>query len=101
MNEEGFYLGTWVVLGFICGLICSGIADHKSRSATGWFFLGFLFGPLAILAVAVTSPIREATDYSLPKPDTSKADELAKLAELRDRGVLTEDEFSAQKAKLL
>lgn len=29
------------------------------------------------------------------------ADELAKLAGLRDAGVLTEDEFAAQKAKLL
>jgi hypothetical protein len=30
-----------------------------------------------------------------------QADELAKLASLRDQGVLTEEEFSAQKAKLL
>jgi hypothetical protein len=29
------------------------------------------------------------------------ADELAKLAQLRDSGVLTEDEFKAHKAKLL
>ncbi|WP_240471861.1 SHOCT domain-containing protein [Pseudarthrobacter phenanthrenivorans] len=29
------------------------------------------------------------------------ADELTKLAGLRDAGVLTEDEFAAQKAKLL
>jgi len=31
----------------------------------------------------------------------SLADELAKLAELRDRGVLTDDEFQARKRKLL
>lgn len=31
----------------------------------------------------------------------STADELAKLAELRDKGVITEEEFAAQKAKLL
>jgi hypothetical protein len=31
----------------------------------------------------------------------SSADELAKLAQLRDSGVLTEAEFAAQKAKLL
>ena len=29
------------------------------------------------------------------------ADELTKLADLRDKGVLTDDEFNAQKAKLL
>lgn len=32
---------------------------------------------------------------------TSTADELAKLADLRDRGVISEAEFGAQKAKLL
>jgi hypothetical protein len=32
---------------------------------------------------------------------SSSADELAKLAELRNSGVLTEEEFAAQKAKLL
>jgi hypothetical protein len=31
----------------------------------------------------------------------SAAEELAKLADLRDRGVLSEDEFQAQKARLL
>ena len=32
---------------------------------------------------------------------SSNADEIAKLAELRDSGLLTEDEFVAQKAKIL
>jgi hypothetical protein len=32
---------------------------------------------------------------------TDVADQLMKLAELRDRGVLSDDEFTAQKAKLL
>jgi hypothetical protein len=31
----------------------------------------------------------------------SVADELAKLAQLKEAGVLTEEEFAAQKAKLL
>jgi hypothetical protein len=34
-------------------------------------------------------------------PSKSSADELAQLADLRDKGVLTPDEFAAQKAKLL
>ena len=36
-----------------------------------------------------------------PPPATSATEELARLADLRDRGVLTEAEFQAQKAKLL
>lgn len=38
--------------------------------------------------------------YQNPKPK-SVADELAKLADLRDRGVITNEEFEAQKNKLL
>jgi len=34
-------------------------------------------------------------------PHASLADELAKLADLRDKGVLTDEEFQARKAKLL
>lgn len=44
---------------------------------------------------AARSYIREVADVP------SSADELAKLARLRDQGVLTPQEFEAQKAKLL
>ena len=34
-------------------------------------------------------------------PGDSTADQLSKLADLKSQGVLTEDEFEAQKAKIL
>jgi hypothetical protein len=40
-----------------------------------------------------------AADTTAAEPDV--ADELAKLAALRDKGILTDSEFAAQKAKLL
>ena len=42
-----------------------------------------------------------AESAAAPRSALSVADELAKLAELRNAGVLTDDEFAAQKAKLL
>jgi ABC-type multidrug transport system fused ATPase/permease subunit len=33
--------------------------------------------------------------------DSNPADQLAKLADLKDRGVITDDEFATQKAKIL
>jgi ABC-type multidrug transport system fused ATPase/permease subunit len=44
---------------------------------------------------AMTAYVRDAAGT------TSTADELTKLAGLRDQGVLTQDQFEAQKAKLL
>jgi Short C-terminal domain len=38
---------------------------------------------------------------SIPVEAPDPADRLVRLAGLRDRGVLTEDEFSSQKAKIL
>lgn len=37
----------------------------------------------------------------VPAPTMSVADEIAKLAELRDKGIITPEEFNALKAKLL
>ena len=45
-----------------------------------------------------TSAMATATAVA---PPVSTADELLKLAQLRDAGVLTDEEFAAQKAKLL
>ena len=51
---------------------------------------GFPAPPTALVASAAA-----------PAPAVSVADEIAKLAELRDRGIITPEEFDAQKAKLL
>ena len=36
-----------------------------------------------------------------PAPQVDMMDQLTKLGDLRDRGILTDDEFAAQKAKIL
>jgi hypothetical protein len=48
---------------------------------------------------AFGAPAPAAAPPAAPQPDL--ADQLRKLADLRDAGVLTDDEFAAQKAKLL
>ena len=47
----GFILCLWLFMGLICALI----AASKGRSGFGWFILGCLFGPLAVLCAAVMS----------------------------------------------
>lgn len=51
------------------------------------------------LIIEKVAASRQPAAASLPTVDI--ADQLAKLAALRDSGVLTEDEFAAQKARLL
>lgn len=47
----GFVLFIWLLMGIICAMI----AASKNRSGFGWFILGCLFGPLAVLCAAVMS----------------------------------------------
>jgi putative oligomerization/nucleic acid binding protein/phospholipase D-like protein len=86
----------------------------RSHDLSGWakalWFVFVLFMPLiGLLAYLVvrgpkmTQRAFESVDADLGAvaPGTTKADELGKLADLRDRGAITTDEFEKQKAALL
>lgn len=40
----------WAIVWIACGFFAAAIASGKGRSFGGWFVLGFLFGPIALLA---------------------------------------------------
>jgi hypothetical protein len=61
-----------------------------------------LFGVFVVVAVSVLRQrTRDELDPSATTAGVSVADEVAKLVALRDAGAITEDEFVAQKVKLL
>jgi hypothetical protein len=114
-----FELFLWIIWFWI--LIYVFIDIFRSHDLSGWgkalWFLFVLFIPLIGVLVylivrggemhersveqarrqdqAVRSYVQEAAGAP------SSADQLAKLADLRDRGVITADEFEREKAKLL
>jgi hypothetical protein len=57
----------------------------------------------AIPAVSTHRPLHAARDpqIEIATPPIGIADEIAKLGELRSQGLLTDEEFNAQKLKLL
>ena len=68
------------------------------------------WGEILIIALVIVIPIiiigsrlssRRLRSYMDTQKQTGVADELAKLANLRDRGIITDEEFEAQKRKLL
>ena len=117
----------WLLLAVLVALL----ADSRGRSGVGFFFLSALLSPLlGLIVVLVTkNPKDEAEKEALrrenherelesikaiaaaaakpaapalgPQPATSVADELQKLAKLRDSGILTDGEFAVQKERLL
>jgi len=109
----------WVL--WIWVLIYVFIDIFRSHDLSGWaralWFLFVLFIPLIGVLVyliargdkmheravrQVQEQDREARQYIQEAAGSgSPADQLTKLADLRDRGVITADEFESQKAKIL
>lgn len=59
---------TWVwisliVFWLICGAFTAVVASSKGRAGAGWFVLGFLFGPIALLAVGFMPALAKGAGY--------------------------------------
>ncbi len=81
---------TFNVLGNGTLLGSAEVSHGTSEKIEAWFRSHPLFGKNQVAA-----PVTNAL------PTTSIADEIKKLGALRSQGLLTDDEFAAQKAKLL
>ncbi len=96
---EAILLGIPVFFGWLFYKWGAAIAEGKGRSrALGWW--AALFGIFAILVLALLPSVRPigAREGSGKEP---VADELNKLAALREQGILTADEFETRKRTLL
>ena len=78
-------------------------ASRKGRSFVAFFWLSFFFSPILLgLIVATLRPIANESLDTLPsKPQTASLDDIAKLADLLERGLISQDEYDKKKADLL
>lgn len=93
------------------GFIPANIAKKKGYSFGLWWFYGFMLFIAAIIHVnlipdknAQETPIHSASNIPYCAPSVSGqsvTDELKKYKELKDQGVITEEEFQAKKEQLL
>jgi hypothetical protein len=99
----------WVLLLFFLFVIVVDIFRNHALSGlarAGWLLCVIvvpIIGPSAYVIVRRTKTARRDA-RAMPPPAgrrMSMADELASLALLRDQGVLTESEFTSQRAKVL
>ena len=76
------------------------IAQGKGRSRSlGWWAV--CFGFIGILGLAMMSDERTPARLPLPSQPTNVGAQLERLAELKDKGVLSPEEFEQQKRTLL
>jgi uncharacterized membrane protein YhaH (DUF805 family) len=117
-----FVMLFWILISILTDLF----RDHETSGVIKAIWVGFLlfFTPITMLVYLIArggGMAERSMDYQKESMEKYQnfiadsaaaqgaggaggaggADELTKLAELRDKGVLTDDEFAAQKAKLL
>lgn len=111
MGEEFIYIVTWVVFCTIVGAIGS----DKKIGFTGAFFLSLILSPLIGLIITLFSKSldsvqiekevlinqKEQTKLLAENNKMNIANEIERLANLRDNGVITEDEFQQAKQRLI
>ncbi len=81
----------WFSLSFICMIA---FINSNIEAAAGWGVLGILYAiPYSIVGLVIS--------INASKKETTVTQELMKLMELKEKGVLSEDEFQAKKLDLL
>ncbi|NLT51437.1 MAG: hypothetical protein GXX85_11015 [Ignavibacteria bacterium] len=53
----------------IFGAFCSFIAKEKNRDSAGWFFSGFFFSIIALLALIAIPTLDKTTSFKKPESD--------------------------------
>jgi hypothetical protein len=102
----------FLVLLFFWGILCfipAGIASSKGRSGAGFFMLSFFFSPLiGVIAALIASPAAKPQTVIVNQSTETKHNQtedhvviLERLSDLKNKGLLTEEEFVAEKTKLL
>jgi Short C-terminal domain/Phospholipase_D-nuclease N-terminal len=110
----------WVLIFVITDIFRS--PDLSGGAKAGWFAFVFFIPLIGLLCYLIArggemhdrAEVRAARDYeyrrsytspasvsAAPEPQGSTVDQLQSLADARDRGTITDQEFEAQKAKIL
>lgn len=87
-----------IIICAIIGCLPAAIAQSKGHSFVGWW----IYGALLFIVALPHSLMLKAEPKPAPKATaTDAADELAKFADLRAKDAITEEEFQAQKARIM
>ncbi|HEY4244028.1 MAG TPA: SHOCT domain-containing protein [Kofleriaceae bacterium] len=109
----------YVCAAIIGGFLCSFVASSRQRSSIAWFAIGFLLPLIGFILIMVLPPGQSSLVAPpgvdpYPQPISSEAqakaavvardsalDTLARLADMKERGAISETEFEDKKRELL
>jgi uncharacterized membrane-anchored protein len=80
----------WLILSIVAGAY----AQSKNRSGFGWFLLSILLSPIIILIILAILSNRTTPPKSLEA-------RLEEIAALRDKGMITQDEYELKRKAII
>ena len=80
----------WLILSIVAGAY----ANSKNRSGFGWFLLSILLSPIITLIILAILSNRTTPPKSLEA-------RLVEIAELRDKGTITQDEYELKRKAII
>jgi hypothetical protein len=87
----------WIIFAFVVAMM-----GDSRKIGFGWaLFWACLLSPLIGVLIVLASDRKKPQEVVVKGGVNSVADELAKLADLRDRKIISEEDFEKQKAKVL
>jgi len=109
LSEISFTTRIICTLSIVLSLIIGNMGKERKIGFGPAFFISLFLSPVVGIIITANSPRFEDEEYrerilriaASGKQPANVADELFKLNELRKEGVLSEEEFAAQKQKLL
>lgn len=105
-GQEATFIIVGVVGGAFFSFLALGIAnmaEQKGRSFDAFFMLSIIFSPLimGIIAAALGPVSKGQQTVSAVIPNLDITEQIRKLNDLKDQGILTQEEFDAKKEQLL
>lgn len=92
----------------VASLIIGFVGEKKTIGFFGAFFVSLLLSPIIGLVITMLSKDKAQLqkeqaliNMALTTNQISVAEEIGKLADLKERGLITQDEFDNQKEKIL
>ena len=92
-----FMILGWIILSILVGVY----ASNKGKSFFGNFLISLILSPVVGFVIVFVSKDKTLTEKKNLKETESVSDELLKLNNLKEKGIITDEEFNEQKKKLL
>jgi hypothetical protein len=96
-----FELQAYMITVLILAFVGAAVGKERRIGYNNGFYAAYFLGIIGLIIVFASKRLDDQSAILVGKLPNSNADELLKFYELKEKGVITEEEFQQQKSKLM